>query len=72
MLPSYGNPHVGQWFLSVTCERCDRRVLLFPDLNNGRGSIQAFFNVTCPNCKIKQTLPAEHYHQHRELVINDQ
>ncbi len=54
-------PKDGEWYLTVTCQVCRCRLLLFLDLNNGNGNIQGVFNVTCPRCKRDQTLPAEHY-----------
>lgn len=65
MIPLIKNPKVGQWYLSVTCDKCNSKLLVFRDLNNGEGYVDGVFVMTCPHCKCERTLPIEHY-QHRE------
>jgi hypothetical protein len=35
-------PQHGEWYLTVTCQTCKCKILLFHDLNNGNGSLAAF------------------------------
>jgi hypothetical protein len=64
MAPLLLNPEEGQWYLSVTCDPCHCRILVFRDLNNGKGDIRGVFHMTCPHCKREQNLPVEHYQHH--------
>jgi hypothetical protein len=37
-------------------------MLLFRDLNKGKGNTNGVFIVTCPRCGGDKNLPLEHYH----------
>lgn len=63
-------PQHGEWYLTVTCQTCQCRILLFHDLNEGKGNLRGVFTVTCPSCKRDQDLPPEHYH-HNERANPD-
>ncbi len=65
MIPVPLTPECGQWYLSATCQQCGCKILLFQDLNDGNGTIEASVHVTCPRCKLDQDLAIEHY-QHEE------
>jgi len=56
---------VGDWYLSVKCYQCNCEVLVFHDLNHGRGSVKGQYVVTCPRCKDTQPRDINHY-QYRE------
>lgn len=62
-------PHTapGEWFISVVCEHCRHRILLFPDLNKGKSELrQSRVQITCPQCDHDGAYVAEHY-QHAAL-----
>ena len=41
----------GEWYISVVCEVCKRRVLLFRDLSKGNSKIEkSWISVKCPGC----------------------
>jgi hypothetical protein len=58
-------PETGTWYIVVTCSNCKRTIFLFPDLNKGKGRLDANYIVTCPECNHKGSYTAQHYH-HRE------
>ncbi len=62
MYPPLLKPRSGQWYLSVTCDSCNFKMLLFRDLNKGKGNTNGIFVVTCPRCGRDKNLPLEHYH----------
>lgn len=61
MFPLIDNPQYGQWYISVTCRKCNCMMLLFHDVNNGQGNANGVIHVTCPYCKRDQNLPVDHY-----------
>ena len=63
-------PKVGEWYLSVRCDRCNCTILVFHDLNNGHGNISGEYRLSCLRCMTTQSLPVEHY-QHREGAKTD-
>ena len=54
-------PEVGSWYIVIVCEKCKARVVLFRDLTNGQGSLNASYSVTCPYCHHKGDYEAKHY-----------
>lgn len=53
----------GEWYIAVICEQCKHRVILFHDLSEGKSDLEkSQFSITCPNCNLKGSYPAEHYH----------
>ena len=58
-------PKVGEWYLSVKCDRCNCIILIFHDLNHGESYINSDISMMCLRCKTMRTLPLEHY-QHLE------
>lgn len=59
-------PHAasGEWFISVVCEQCNHRVLLFNDLSDGKSDLrQSRFNIVCPECQVEGSYVVEHYHK---------
>jgi DNA-directed RNA polymerase subunit RPC12/RpoP len=68
MIPLIQNPTNGQWYLSARCQACGFRMLVFCDLNDGKGTVEGSYLVTCPRCNKRQSLPAEHY-QHRDRKL---
>ena len=53
---------VGEWYLAATCKACKCKIVLFPDLNNGKGNIAGSFAIVCPRCRCPGSFNAEHYH----------
>jgi hypothetical protein len=54
----------GRWYIAVICARCHHRVILFPDLSEGKSDLgRTQFIITCPNCIEEGSYPAEHYEQ---------
>ena len=54
-------PQNGVWYIVVTCQKCSRTIFLFPDLNNGKGAVDARYIVTCPRCQHKGGYSGRHY-----------
>jgi len=50
----------GSWYISVVCS-CNKRIVLFRDLTNGKGSLRGDFSLVCPECGKSGSYPAEHY-----------
>ena len=40
----------GQWYLRFTCQHCQVKQILFPDLSRGEAQIKATYVVACLNC----------------------
>ena len=40
----------GQWYLRFTCEHCNAKQILFPDLSRGEAKIKATYVVECSSC----------------------
>ena len=52
----------GKWYISVVCEHCTRRLILFPDLTEGKSDLkQSRITITCPDCRNEGSYLAEHY-----------
>lgn len=54
-------PREGVWYIVVSCSKCTRTIFLFPDLNDGKGAIDANYVVTCPRCGHKDGYQATHH-----------
>jgi ribosomal protein S27E len=54
-------PEKGEWYIAVVCGQCERRTLLFYDLNKGESLLVGSYDVTCPNCKREGVFKAVHY-----------
>ncbi len=54
-------PVNGEWYIAVVCDHCERRTLLFSDLNHGKSLLVVSYAVTCPNCKRDGVFKAVHY-----------
>jgi ribosomal protein S27E len=53
-----------EWYISVVCEHCNHRVLLFPDLSNGTSELmRSRLHITCPECEEEGSYMFEHYQQ---------
>ena len=53
----------GQWFIVVTCEQCRTMIYLFPDLTNGKSSLNASYEVICPHCHHGGIYDGQHHYQ---------
>ena len=52
----------GEWYISVVCEHCHQRVLIFHDLSEGKSELElSRFHITCPKCQEEGSYIAEHY-----------
>jgi hypothetical protein len=52
----------GEWYIAVVCKRCNHRVFLFRDMNEGKSDLgKTEFLITCPNCNKPGSYQAEHY-----------
>ena len=51
----------GEWYVAGSCKECNWRILVFPDLSNGKGSISGSFVLDCPQCQRQESFAAEHY-----------
>ena len=40
----------GKWYLIFTCEKCNTRQVLFPDLSNGGAKLTGLYDVDCDGC----------------------
>ena len=57
-------PFAPEWFISVFCESCAHRVLLFRDLSEGQSDLhQSRWLITCPYCFVEGAYLVEHYQQ---------
>lgn len=55
-------PTPGKWYISVVCEHCKRRIILFPDLSLGESDLKnSRITLDCPKCHSTGSAPAEHY-----------
>ena len=52
-----------QWFIVVTCQECQSTIFLFRDLNNGKGSLNATYDIKCPECNHKGSYEGRHYQE---------
>jgi DNA-directed RNA polymerase subunit RPC12/RpoP len=55
-------PEIGKWYISVVCTHCGTKILMFPDLSEGRSGLSGSLHTTCPNCNHDGAFKAEHYH----------
>jgi ribosomal protein S27E len=57
-------PHAtpSKWYISVVCEKCSHRTLLYRDLTEGKSDLgKTFVKTVCPNCKTEASRQIEHY-----------
>jgi hypothetical protein len=55
-------PTPGQWYISLVCEFCKRRIILFPDLNEGTSDLMnSRISMICPKCQTETSSAVEHY-----------
>ena len=40
----------GHWYILITCEKCNTKHVLFPDLTQGKSTLIATYSWTCPMC----------------------
>lgn len=57
---SFSDLSPGKWYISVVCI-CKERLILFPDLTDGKGTLSGRFTVTCSVCEHRGSYVAEHY-----------
>jgi hypothetical protein len=51
----------GEWYLSATCQVSRCKMILFPDLNDGRVEIEAECAVTLRALCTEASLPIQHF-----------
>lgn len=52
----------GKWYISVVCEKCSHRTLLYHDLTEGKSDLgQSRIVSTCSECDTEASLVVEHY-----------
>ena len=52
----------GEWYISVVCEKCSHRTLLYRDLSEGKSDLKrSRIVVTCSECNTEAPLLVEHY-----------
>src|SRR2546423_5243168 len=59
--PPMIKPQDGMWYIVVTCGGCKSTIFLFPDLNKGKGVVDANYVVTCPRCGNKGAYNGRHH-----------
>lgn len=53
---------LGKWYISVVCEQCSHRTLLYHDLTKGESDLRrSRIVVNCPECHREAPLLVEHY-----------
>ena len=45
-----------EWYISIACV-CGERLVLFQDLTRGKGTLQGSFEITCPACGKRESIP---------------
>lgn len=55
----------GQWYLRFTCEECEAKQILFPDLSQGEAKIRATYVVECSVCLHKGAYDADVIERYR-------
>jgi len=53
------NPQYGEWYICVTCRKCNCKLFLFHDLNRGDTNLVGVISIACPHCNFKQDRPFE-------------
>ncbi len=57
-------PSPGQWYISVLCEHCKRRIILYPDLSQGKSELNnSRISLQCPECDAETSSQVEHFFQ---------
>ena len=60
-------PSPGKWYISLVCEHCKRRILLFPDLSQGKSDLKnSRISTECPECHKETSSEVEHYWRPRK------
>jgi DNA-directed RNA polymerase subunit M/transcription elongation factor TFIIS len=54
----------GKWYILITCKQCKTRHVLFPDLSEGRATINATYRWTCPSCSYQADYDSEDLERH--------
>jgi len=61
----------GQWYLRFTCEHCQAKQILFPDLSRGEAKIKATYVVECSNCFQKGSYDGEQIERYQHPLQPD-
>ena len=61
----------GEWYLRFTCEHCNEKQILFPDLSRGEAKIKATYVVECSNCFQKGAYDGEHIERYQHPLHAD-
>ena len=62
----------GQWYLLFTCPNCKVKQVLFPDLSEGKATLDAVYHVPCRECGTEGAYDGkiiERYQHPRVLAI---
>jgi len=60
-------PQDGNWYVVVTCEECESMIVLFRDLTEGKGSLNATYGIACPRCQHEGHYDGRHYRHSSEM-----
>ena len=50
-----------KWYVSVRCEQCETRSVLFRDDTNGKGEFELAYYFKCANCRREDVQHVERY-----------
>src|SRR5437764_5464158 len=50
-----------RWYVSVTCQRCELKSILFVDPTAGKGEFSLTYFFSCENCNYESTYAANRY-----------
>jgi len=50
---------IERWFIVATCEKCQKTIYLVRDLNQGKGSLNAIYDVICSFANIRAAMKAD-------------
>jgi hypothetical protein len=60
----------GEWYLIISCEKCQTRHPLFRDLSKGESKIKATYKWSCPTCGHESAYDSDGIERYRHLIAN--
>lgn len=61
----------GEWYLFITCKKCETKHVLFADLSKGKSHIKATYSWTCPKCGYRGDYESEELDRHEYRAGED-